>query len=206
MQSSKLGVFGKRALDNVLSKGRVKGLDTNFLLSQSDGRVSESLITAAGEVLWQKHEPLYAWQKVLTVAVQDTRPCGFIITSILLQRLQDKLPVSEEVVKAAAANEGTFPQKNTGFKVMQLLLEHRGDKLPVSEEVVKAAAANGYQGHEIMQLLLEHRGDKLPVSEEIVKAAAANWSQGYHIMQLLVEHRGDKLPVFEEVVKAAAAE
>ncbi|OOF90633.1 hypothetical protein ASPCADRAFT_519058, partial [Aspergillus carbonarius ITEM 5010] len=100
MQLVKLGETGKRALDNMLPKGRMKGVDTNILLWPSDGRVSEDLITAAEAVLWQKHESPYAWQKVLRVAVRDTRPCGFIVTSILLQRLQDKLPVSEEVVKA----------------------------------------------------------------------------------------------------------
>ncbi|RAK94830.1 HET domain-containing protein, partial [Aspergillus ibericus CBS 121593] len=104
MQLLKLGETGKRALDNILFKGRIKGVDTNFLLSQSDGIVSGDLITAAEAVLWQKHESPYAWQKVLTVAARDPRPCGIIVTSILLQRLQDKLPVPEEVVKAAAAN------------------------------------------------------------------------------------------------------
>ncbi|GKZ63032.1 hypothetical protein AnigIFM49718_010763, partial [Aspergillus niger] len=193
MQLLKLGETGKRALDNILFKGRINGVDTNFLLSQSDGIVSGDLITAAEAVLWQKHESPYAWQKVLTVAARDPQPWGFIVTSILLQRLQDKLPVPEEVVKAAAANE------EQGDPIMQQLLEHYGDKLPVSEEVVKAAAANKLQGHPIMQLLLEHRGDKLPVSEEVVKAAAANEEQGDPIMQQLLEHYGDKLPVSEEV-------
>ena len=200
MQLVKLGETGKRALDNMLPKGRMKGVDTNILLWPSDGRVSEDLITAAEAVLWQKHESPYAWQKVLRVAVRDTRPCGFIVTSILLQRLQDKLPVSEEVVKAAAANE------EQGHEIMQLLLEHRGDKLPVSEEVVKAAAVNKELGHVIMQLLLEHCGDKLPVSEEMVKAAAVNEYLRLATMQLLLEHRGDKLPVSEVVAKAATAE
>ncbi|KAI2927959.1 hypothetical protein CBS147321_11138 [Aspergillus niger] len=164
MQSLKLGVPGKKALDNVLSKGRVKGVDTNFLLSHGNVKVSDDVITAFERALWQKHEFPYALEKVLSVAVRDTRHCGVNITSILLQRLQEILRVSEEVVKAAAANEGQ------GDRIMQLLLEHRGDKLPVSEEVVKAAAANEKQDDQIMQLLLEHCGDKLPISEEVVEA------------------------------------
>ncbi|KAL3248974.1 hypothetical protein ABHI18_011827, partial [Aspergillus niger] len=199
MQSLRLGIAGKRALDNVLSKGKVKGVDTNFLLSQSNVEVPKDLITVIDTALWQKHELLYAWDKVLAVAVQDIEPCGLIITSILLQRLQEMLPVSEEVVKAAAANV------YRGHEIMQLLFQHHGDKLPVSEEVVKAAATNDRQGHEIMQLLFQHHGDKLPVSEEVVKAAAANKFRGDQIMQLLFQYRGDKLPVSEEVVKAAAA-
>lgn len=122
MQSLKLRVLGKRALDNILSKGRVKGVDTNFLLWQSNVKVSKDLMTAIETALWQKHESPYAWENVLAVAVRDTQPCGFVTTSILLQRLQDKLPVSEEVVKAAAANE------EQGHEIMQLLLEQRGDK------------------------------------------------------------------------------
>ncbi|GLA56101.1 hypothetical protein AnigIFM63604_004525, partial [Aspergillus niger] len=199
MQSLKLGVPGKKALDNVLSKGRVKGVDTNFLLSHGNVKVSDDVITAFERALWQKHEFPYALEKVLSVAVRDTRHCGVNITSILLQRLQEILRVSEEVVKAAAANE------EQGDRIMQLLLKHRGDKLPVSEEVVEAAAANKGRGDQVMQLLFKHCTDKLPVSEEVVKAAAANEGQGDQIMQLLLEHCGDKLPISEEVVKAAAA-
>ncbi|GLA56343.1 hypothetical protein AnigIFM63604_009423, partial [Aspergillus niger] len=70
----------------------------------SNGRVSEDLIIAVEAVLWQKHESPHVWEKVLAVAVRDPLPLEFIITSILLQRLEEKLPVSEEVVKAAAAN------------------------------------------------------------------------------------------------------
>ncbi|BCR96682.1 HET domain-containing protein [Aspergillus luchuensis] len=136
MQTLKLRVPGKRALDNVLSKGRVKGVDTTFLFSQSNVEVSKDLVTAIETALWQNHEFPYAWEKVLAVAVRNTRPCGFVITSILLQRLQEMLPISEEVVKAAAANY------RQGYEIMQLFLEHRGNKLPVSDEVVKTAAVN----------------------------------------------------------------
>ncbi|RAL02265.1 HET domain-containing protein [Aspergillus ibericus CBS 121593] len=213
IQLFKLGVPERKGLDNVLSKGRVKGVDINFLLSQSNGTVSNNLITAVEAVLWQKHESPHFWEKMLVVAVRDPLPCGFIITSILLQRLQGRLPVPEEVVKAAAANEEHGHQiiplflEHRGDKlpIMQLLLEYHGDKLPISKEVVKAAAANEEHGYQIMQLLLVHRGDKLPVFEEVVKAAAVNKNHRYEIMHLLLEYHGDKLPISEEMVKAAAA-
>ncbi|PWY68932.1 HET-domain-containing protein [Aspergillus eucalypticola CBS 122712] len=202
MQSLQLGVSGKRALDNVISEGRVKGVHTDSRLSQSDVKVSQGLITAINTALWQEHENPYAWKKVLALAVQDTQLHGYSIASILLQRLREMILVSEEVAKAAAANQGAY-----AHRIMGQLLEHHGDRLPVSEEVVKAAAANqGAYAHRIMEQLLEYHGDRLPVSEEVVKAAVANENiYAFKIMGQLLEHHGDRLLVSEEMVKAAAA-
>ncbi|CAJ2507138.1 Uu.00g083240.m01.CDS01 [Anthostomella pinea] len=61
--------------------------------------------------------------------------------ALLLDRRGDKLPVTEEVVKAAAGNWN-------GKQVMTLLFDQRGDEVPVTEEVVKAAARNGRNGKE----------------------------------------------------------
>ncbi|XHG03009.1 hypothetical protein AWENTII_006331 [Aspergillus wentii] len=142
---------------------------------------------------------------------------SFIIDDIIIQMLEkdntgnhirylllhrgESLPVSEDVVKAAAANGGSI-----GYEIMQLLLEHQGESPLVSKDVVKAAAANGgSNGHKIIQLLLEHWGESLPISKDIVKATAINRKKGYKIMQLLLEQWGENLPVSEDVVKAAAA-
>jgi hypothetical protein len=74
----------------------------------------------------------------------------------------ENLPISEEVVKAAAMNSG-----DNGLEIKQLLFDQRGENLPVSQEVVKVTTKNyGHYGSEIIQLLLEHR----PCLKEVVKA------------------------------------
>ena len=58
---------------------------------------------------------------------------------VLFEHQGESLPVSEEVVKAAAQNLGFF-----GYKIMKVLFQHQGESLPVSEEVVKAAAGSSH--------------------------------------------------------------
>ena len=84
--------------------------------------------------------------------------------TLLLDRRGDDIPITEEVVKAAAGNQ------ESGNKVMTLLLDRRGDDIPITEEVVKAAA----RSEKVMTLLLDRRGDDIPITEKVVKAAARN--------------------------------
>ncbi|RAK94829.1 HET domain-containing protein, partial [Aspergillus ibericus CBS 121593] len=100
MEISKLKVSGKTALDNILSKGRIKDMDNQSLFQENNDL--RSLKIAIEQALWQQVEHCYAWKEVLAVAVQDSGPYGYIISSILLQNLGERLPVSEAVVKAAA--------------------------------------------------------------------------------------------------------
>ncbi|KAM3550098.1 hypothetical protein ARSEF4850_008512 [Beauveria asiatica] len=67
--------------------------------------------------------------------------------SLLLDRRGDHITITEEIVKAAAGNEGN------GKDVMALLLDRRGDQITITEEVVKAAAGNSQHG--VMALLLD---------------------------------------------------
>ncbi|KAE8394461.1 HET-domain-containing protein [Aspergillus alliaceus] len=137
----------------------------------------------------------------IMIQVQQRKHPTDRIRYLLLHR-GESLPVSEDVVKAAAANEGKH-----GHKVMQQLLEHCGRSLPVSEDVIKTAAANeGRHGEEIMQQLLEHSEKILPVSEDVVKAAAANKGEyGHEIMQQLLQRYRGSLPLSEDMIKTAAA-
>ncbi|KAL4888924.1 HET-domain-containing protein [Aspergillus ambiguus] len=185
IQISELGVPGKRALHNILSRGcKLRDRVLEARPWQERG-FYENYGAAIEQALWQPDGLLCGWEEMLAVAVQDYYyTCGYIVLSILIQRLGQRLSVSDEVVKAVAANYRSY-----GPEIMQQLFEQRGDSLPVSEEVVTAAAANTGSGHPIMQLLFEQRGDSLSVSEEV----------------LLFEQRGDRLPVSVEVVKAAAA-
>ncbi|KAK4173538.1 ankyrin domain protein, partial [Triangularia setosa] len=61
---------------------------------------------------------------------------GREVIALLLDRRGDKIPVTEEVLKAAAGNWWN------GRELMALLLDRRGDHIPITEEVVKAAAGN----------------------------------------------------------------
>ncbi|KAH7124484.1 HET domain protein [Dactylonectria macrodidyma] len=118
------------------------------------------------------------------------------VMTILLDRMQDEVQITEGVVKAAAGNEGK------GNKVMRLLLDRRGDQIIVTEKVVKAAADNYGNGKEVMRLLLDRRGDQITVTEEMVRTIARRFDG--QVMTLLLDRQGDRITITEGVVKAAA--
>jgi hypothetical protein len=60
--------------------------------------------------------------------------------ALLLERGEDEIMITEEVVNAAAENRWS------GKEMMSLLLEQRGDEIKITEEVVKAAAGNEQSG------------------------------------------------------------
>ncbi|KAK4665478.1 hypothetical protein QC763_402140 [Podospora pseudopauciseta] len=120
------------------------------------------------------------------------------IMQLLFQKRGDKLPITESIVRAAAANS------RLGYPILQLLFQKRGESLPVSEQVVVAAAGNTDKGCQIMSLLFEQRGWGLVISEEAVVAAAGNYWSGHQILRLFFEQRGDNLPISERVVETAA--
>ncbi|KAE8134931.1 heterokaryon incompatibility protein-domain-containing protein [Aspergillus pseudotamarii] len=108
------------------------------------------------------------------------------------------IPISEEVVKAVAAN-GYY-----GHRIMEHLLQQRGERLLISEEVVKAAAEKrGFDGPETIEILLQYRGQSLPITEKVLKAAAGNMKYGYQIIELL-HSQGISIPISNEVMMAAA--
>ncbi|KAN0078747.1 hypothetical protein V8E54_005260 [Elaphomyces granulatus] len=119
--------------------------------------------------------------------------------ALLLDRQGDQIQITEEVVKAAANNEGN------GEGVMALLLDRRGDQIQITEDVVKTAASNEGNGEGVMALLLDRRGDQIQITEDVLKAAASNRWNGKEVMALLLDRRGDQIQITEDVVKAAAS-
>ncbi|KAB8253517.1 heterokaryon incompatibility protein-domain-containing protein [Aspergillus pseudonomiae] len=125
----------------------------------------------------------------------------------LLQHCGESLPISEDVVKAAAVNEGS-----SGSQIIQQLCEHFRKSLPISEDVVKAAAANeGSSGSQIIRQLCEHFGKSLPISEDVImRQLCEHCGESLPIsenviLRQLCQHFGENLPISEDVVKAAAA-
>ncbi|RYO19167.1 hypothetical protein AA0111_g10544 [Alternaria arborescens] len=115
-----------------------------------------------------------------------------------LKRRGLEVPLPEDVVKAAAANE------ENGQEIMSCLLQQRGHEILVTEEVIKAALGNKKNGLEIMKFLFQERRDEIEITGGIIKAAAANEENGLEIMKLLNRDRAYLWTIEEEVLEAAA--
>ncbi|RAK82841.1 HET-domain-containing protein, partial [Aspergillus costaricaensis CBS 115574] len=117
---------------------------------------------------------------------------------LLIEQGEESLPVSEEVVKAAAGC--VF-----GHESLELLLQCGEKSIPISEEVIKVAAGNEMHGDRILEVLFQYAEGILPMSVEMVKVAARN---GISFTELLEEklfkREGKRLYMSEEVVKTAA--
>ncbi|KAK6600797.1 het domain protein [Botrytis cinerea] len=121
-----------------------------------------------------------------------------IVMTLLLERRSGHVPITEEVVRTAAANE------NCGLEMIELLLKEREDIL-ITEEVLKAAAGNGRNGYAIIEFLFEKLGNQFLITEEVLKAAAGNEGLfGYAIIRFLFERFGNQDLITEEILKAAA--
>ncbi|KAM0183793.1 hypothetical protein ACHAPF_000237 [Botrytis cinerea] len=120
------------------------------------------------------------------------------VMTLLLERRSGYVPITEEVVKTAAANE------NCGLEMIELLLEEREDIL-ITEEVLKAAAGNLRNGYAIIEFLFERLGNQFLITEEILKAAAGNEGlYEYNIRHFLFERLENQFLITEEILKAAA--
>ncbi|KAL7928822.1 hypothetical protein V8C35DRAFT_317137 [Trichoderma chlorosporum] len=118
------------------------------------------------------------------------------IIELLLEKLGDKVTITEKVVEAAAKNQRSGPE------VMKLFLNH-GINITITEEIVKAAARNQRSGPEVMKLFLNH-GINITITEEIVQAASGDWQHWKEIMALLLDQQGDNIIITEEIIKAVA--
>jgi hypothetical protein len=142
------------------------------------------------------HTQIEMYDNLLQEAARQDNCNSQEVMALLLDRRRDDVPITQEVVVAAARNYN-------GKEIMALLLDKRGDEVQVTQEVVVAAAGN-YSGKEIMALLLDKRGDEVQVTQEVVVAAAGNYRNSKDIIELLFNKRGDKVQVTQEVVVAAA--
>ncbi|KAL2156615.1 hypothetical protein VTH82DRAFT_1360 [Thermothelomyces myriococcoides] len=119
------------------------------------------------------------------------------VLAAILDQHGGEVRITENVVKAAAANE-------RGDTVLSLLLDRHGGEVKITEEVVEAAAQNCFCGKKLMALLLDRCGNEVKITERIVKAAVENQGQGKVVMGLLLDRRGDEVKITERVLKAAA--
>ncbi|KAI4166568.1 MAG: hypothetical protein LQ343_007949, partial [Gyalolechia ehrenbergii] len=81
--------------------------------------------------------------------------------TLLLDRREADVQITEEVVQAAAWNS------RSGKEIITLLLNRRGADVQITEEVVRAAAGNYRSGQEIITLLLDRRGADIQITEEV---------------------------------------
>ncbi len=91
----------------------------------------------------------------------------------MLDRRGDEITITEDIVKAAAGNQGSW----AGKKIMELLLDRRGDEITITEEIIKAAAGNqnSWAGRVIMELFAwPARQNRLLSQEDIINIAEAN--------------------------------
>ncbi|UKZ96666.1 uncharacterized protein TrAFT101_011444 [Trichoderma asperellum] len=112
--------------------------------------------------------------------------------------LENKVTITEEVLKAAAENSGN------GKEILTLLLDQREDQVLITEEVIKAAAGNFQYNEEIIALLLNQRGDEITITEDIIKAAVESVWNNKEVMALLLNHQGGEITITEDIIKAAA--
>ncbi|KAL5085380.1 hypothetical protein Trisim1_010606 [Trichoderma cf. simile WF8] len=130
-------------------------------------------------------------ERVLAASAGNWRN-GDEIMTLLFDRREDQITITEDIVKTAA--------RNSNKEVMALLLDRRGDHITITEDIIKAATRNF--GSEVMALLFERRGGQIKITKDIVKAAARYSTK--EVISLLLDYRGDEITITEEVVMAAA--
>ncbi|OGM48619.1 hypothetical protein ABOM_001957 [Aspergillus bombycis] len=119
------------------------------------------------------------------------------ILKLLLDR-QEHLPITEYVVKSAAANT----QSSAAVK---LLLDRLGNRsVPITESLLKVAAANGRFGAQLLETILGRSNIPVKITEKVLKAAAANEESGKQVMEFLLD-RDDQVRISSDVLKSAAA-
>ncbi|PVH92905.1 hypothetical protein DM02DRAFT_698019 [Periconia macrospinosa] len=94
------------------------------------------------------------------VVVEIARNFNEKVITLLLERNSGRVRVTEEVVKAAVANEWN------GKDILILLLDQERGEVKVTEEIIKAAAANGRNGKEVMALLLDRRSGSIKIDDQ----------------------------------------
>jgi len=110
-----------------------------------------------------------------------------------LKRRGLEVPLSEDMIEAAAANEGY------GLEIMSLLLRERGMEFTVTEKVVRAAAGNRGNWQGIMSFLLQYRRNEFTVTKGVIEAARGNTTSTMDIINFLLQE-------FEETIRSIVVE
>ncbi|KAL6788568.1 hypothetical protein J3E68DRAFT_439691 [Trichoderma sp. SZMC 28012] len=166
----------------------------------------------------------------LVIAAALNQINGLETISILFDRYESQIQLTENLVEAAACNGrkgkqiiefllnrrgdevpvtedvviAAIENKNDGERIIKLFFDRRGDQVPITENVVFAAIYEDNEGERMIKLLLDRWGDQVPITEYIVKTAAINQNDGDQIIKLFLNRRGDQVPITENIIKAAA--
>ncbi|KAL9473864.1 hypothetical protein ACSS6W_008244 [Trichoderma asperelloides] len=111
--------------------------------------------------------------------------------------LENKVTITNEVVKAAAINGLTSKE------VMTLLLNQQGGQVTITKEGASIIAA--IFDKEIILLLLDRRVKQITLTEETVKAMAENWENGKEVIKLLLNQQGGQVTITDEGASTIAA-
>ncbi|KAK6827041.1 hypothetical protein RU639_004503 [Aspergillus parasiticus] len=119
------------------------------------------------EECWETEKRLIDLRVIVSgIAIQLIQERFFSLSSLehLLAQLGPVIPVSEQVVKAAAGNKGAYAPE-----IMEMLWRYQNN-VPVTEEVVRTVARNeGPYGKDIMRVIFKHQ-DGILINEEMVAA------------------------------------
>ena len=121
------------------------------------------------------------------------------VMTLLLNRLEEKVQITQTVLRGAARNS-----RRNGEKLMALLLDRRGKEVQITEEVVEAAAGNRGNGEKMITLFLDRCGEEVQITQKVVETAAGNEYNGEMVMALLFDRRGKEIQITQKVVEAAA--
>ncbi|GKZ34190.1 hypothetical protein AbraIFM66950_004374, partial [Aspergillus brasiliensis] len=181
-------------------------IDTDFLTSDESTPLqmaAESGSMAVFTELISRTNPTKPiTNTVLTALFQHNSNREHFITS-LLQRLESRIIITEEVEIAAVRNAGE------GSEIVQEVLLHRDKALPgkrphIAQSVLVEAARNESQGRQILELMLRYLQREVLVTERVLRAAAENAKCASALLDMLLEY-WMKETIPEDVVAAAAA-
>ncbi|KZZ87463.1 ankyrin repeat-containing protein [Moelleriella libera RCEF 2490] len=109
---------------------------------------------------------------------------GTEIVSMLLERGEDQIVVTEKTFQAALANGVS------GFRILKLLLGHQGDQICTAKDALSAAS---YKKNNLMfRWLLKQRENEIRICQYVVRPAAKD-EYDNTLLRLLLKYRGDQL-------------
>lgn len=112
---------------------------------------------------------------------------------VLLESRSEQLNITENILKAAAANQ------SFAGDIMALLIDSKGDLITITEDVLRAAAGNRNEGKRVIAFLLDRRGGQVTITEDMLDAAAIGWGCS-EMMTFLLECERSQITVNERVI------
>ncbi|KAI6764484.1 hypothetical protein HG530_008273 [Fusarium avenaceum] len=115
------------------------------------------------------------------------------ITAMLLDRIQEKVDITEETVIATTHTQ-------YGKEIMALFFDHPKVRISITEDVLKAAVKDGKIDEELWTFLLNKRGSEVPITEEIVILAARNYMKCNMLITRLLDACVTVIPTTSTVI------